>query len=137
MFLGLRSLIFQVPDLAAASQWYQTILGFKPYFDQPFYVGFNVGGFELGLRPQDEEQERLEKIRSGHTEGVCYWGVSNIRASYDRLVKLGAEPFGEIQNVGGEIELAEFDDPWGNAFGIIYNPDFKYSESLPTAFSPN
>ena len=26
-------------------------LGFPPYFDQPFYVGFNVGGYELGLSP--------------------------------------------------------------------------------------
>ena len=27
------------------------VLGVAPYFDQPFYVGFNVGGFELGLLP--------------------------------------------------------------------------------------
>jgi hypothetical protein len=25
------------------------VLGQEPYFDQPFYVGFNVGGYELGL----------------------------------------------------------------------------------------
>ncbi|MDP3909203.1 MAG: hypothetical protein Q8Q14_02335 [Gemmatimonadales bacterium] len=23
----------------------------QPYFDEPFYVGFNVGGYELGLNP--------------------------------------------------------------------------------------
>ena len=130
MFLGLRSLIFHVPDLAAASQWYQTILGYKPYFDQPFYVGFNIGGFELGLQPA-EENERIEKVCSGHTEGVCYWGVQDIQASFERLLSLGAEPHGEIQNVGGEIEMAAFDDPWGNAFGIIYNPEFKYQEPNP------
>ncbi len=126
MFLGLRSLIFQVPDLAAASQWYQTVLGFQPYFDQPFYIGFNIGGFELGLQPQDEDQGRLERIKSGHTGSVCYWAVEDIQASFDRLLSLGAEPHGEIQNVGGEIELVGFDDPWGNTFGIIYNPEFRY-----------
>ena len=45
MILGLRTAIYPAPDLAAAAQWYARLLGQAPYFDQPFYVGFNVGGF--------------------------------------------------------------------------------------------
>ncbi len=52
MLLGLRTAIYPVTDLAAAKQWYGQVLGAQPYFDQPFYVGFSVGGFELGLLPQ-------------------------------------------------------------------------------------
>ena len=50
-FLGLRTCIYRVPDLAAATEWYAKVLGFQPYFNEPFYVGFNVGGYELGLQP--------------------------------------------------------------------------------------
>ena len=51
MLLGLRTVIYPAPDLAAAKSWYSKFLGQAPYFDQPFYVGFSVGGFELGLLP--------------------------------------------------------------------------------------
>ena len=50
MLLGLRTVIYRTPDIAAGKLWYTKFLGFGPYFDQPFYVGFNVGGYELGLR---------------------------------------------------------------------------------------
>jgi hypothetical protein len=30
-------------------KWWSQLLGFDPYFDQPFYVGFDVGGYELAL----------------------------------------------------------------------------------------
>ncbi len=36
-----------------AKQWYAELLGFPPYFDEPFYIGFNVKGFELGLQPKE------------------------------------------------------------------------------------
>ncbi len=51
MFLGLRTAIYHVDDIERARDWYSSILGFKPYFDEPFYVGFNVAGYELGLQP--------------------------------------------------------------------------------------
>ena len=46
MIQGLRTVIYQVDDLQAAKDWYSLVLDIKPYFDEPFYVGFNVGGFE-------------------------------------------------------------------------------------------
>ena len=51
MFLGLRTVIDPAPDLAAAREFFVGVLGTAPYFDQPFYVGFDVGGYELGLDP--------------------------------------------------------------------------------------
>ena len=54
MLFGLRSAIYPVKDLAAAKSWYSELLGQAPYFDQPFYVGFSVGGFELGLVPDGQ-----------------------------------------------------------------------------------
>ena len=54
MILGLRTAIYPVADLDAAKRWYSQVLGQTPYFDQPFYVGFEVGGFELGLLPDGQ-----------------------------------------------------------------------------------
>ena len=51
MFQGLRTLVYHVSDLEGAKAWYTTLLGTPPYFDEPYYVGFNVAGYELGLQP--------------------------------------------------------------------------------------
>ena len=51
MFHGLRSVIYPAPDLPASRAWFASLLGTEPYFDEPFYVGFSVGGYELGLDP--------------------------------------------------------------------------------------
>ena len=47
MFEGLRTVIYFVSDIHKAKAWYTELLGKEPYFDEPFYIGFNVGGYEL------------------------------------------------------------------------------------------
>src|SRR6476661_3928333 len=42
MIKGLRTVIYHVPDLAKAKEWYSRVREQEPYFDQPFYVGFSV-----------------------------------------------------------------------------------------------
>ena len=59
MFHGLRTAIYHVGDLDRAKEWYGVVLGIQPYFDEPFYVGFNVGGFELGLQPDESGATRV------------------------------------------------------------------------------
>ena len=120
--LGLRTTAYKVNDLENAKKWYTFAFETKPYFDKPFYVGFNIGGYELGLQPEDTpDAEKGENV-------LTYWGVSDIIAVFSRLVGLGAQPHEEPQNVGGEIMVASVKDPWGNIVGIIYNPDFKLEE---------
>ena len=51
--LGLRTVCYMVPDLEEGKSWYTEAFGVKPYFDEPFYVGFNIGGYELGLLPTE------------------------------------------------------------------------------------
>lgn len=125
MILGLRTAIYHVDDLQKAKEWYTKVLGKEPYFDEPFYVGFNVGGYELGLNP---DMSKVTKITGG---GGCYayWGVRDARAEYQRLLELGAEAHEEVQDVGGGILVATVLDEWGNVFGIIENPHFKIENS--------
>jgi predicted enzyme related to lactoylglutathione lyase len=118
MLLGLRTVIYQVNDLNLAKRWYADVLGIEPYFDEPFYVGFNVGGFELGLQSDVPANVAVENV-------VAYWGVADIDAEYDRLLKLGATSKSGVQDVGGDIKVATVHDPFGNAFGLIFNPHFN------------
>ena len=116
--LGLRTAIYPVEDLDGAKGWYTEMLGFGPYFDEPFYVGFDVGGFELGLLPE------AAGSRSGHGVTV-YWGVEDVDAAYARLLGLGAVGHEAAQDVGGGIRVATVLDPFGNVFGVIENPHFS------------
>ena len=51
MFNKLRTVIYHVDDIEKAKQWYINITGVQPSFNQPFYVGFDINGCELGLDP--------------------------------------------------------------------------------------
>jgi len=120
-FLGLRTAIYHAPDLAKAKAWYSKILGIEPYFDQPFYVGFNIGGYELGLDPDPS-------AAAGPGGVAVYWGVADANAALKHLLSLGATQRTNVQEVGEGIRVATILDPFGNVFGIIENPQFK----LPT-----
>ena len=48
----IQSLVIPVSDLAAAKAIYNVLLG-EPHTDQPYYVGYNVNGFEVALAPGD------------------------------------------------------------------------------------
>jgi catechol 2,3-dioxygenase-like lactoylglutathione lyase family enzyme len=121
MFLGLRTAIYYTPDLEKATAWYTEVLGIGPYFAEPFYVGFNVGGFELGLQP--DKVAGLEGLGGN----VAYWGVESAEEAFNRLIALGATALSAAQEVGGGIKVAIVRDPFGNALGIIENPHFKLS----------
>ena len=122
MFQGLRTVIYHVDDLDKAKAWYAEVLGVTPYFDEPFYVGFNVGGFELGLDPD------LKGVTKG-SNVVAYWGVKDIDVAYKRVLELGAQKQTEVQEVGGGIRVGTVTDPFGNVVGIIENPNFKIDGS--------
>lgn len=115
MLLGLRTALYAGPDLAAARAWYAQATGVAPYFDQPFYVGFSVGGFELGLVPD-------AKPSPGGPQ--AYWGVADARAAVDRLLALGATALEPVTDVGEGIKVAAVRDPFGNPLGLIENPHF-------------
>lgn len=118
MSQGLRTVVYAVSDLDRSKEFYTTLFEQKPYFDEPFYVGFNIGGYELGLVP--------ESTRPGGAGGVvAYWAVEDIQAAYHRAVELGATALETPNNVGGEIWVATVADPDGNPIGYIVNPDFR------------
>jgi predicted enzyme related to lactoylglutathione lyase len=121
MFQGLRTVIYAAKDLEKAREWYSRALSKEPYFAEPFYVGFNVGGYELGLDPD------TEGVRPGDN-AVAYWGVADAHDAHARLLGLGARDHKAVRDVGGGILVGSVVDPFGNVLGVIQNPHFKLEE---------
>lgn len=116
--LGLRTTLYSVGDIEKAKEWYAMVFRVRPYFEETFYVGFNIGGYELGLVPDKKSTIKGDNV-------VAYWGVDNINKAYEIFLKAGATEVEKPTNVGGEIMIATVKDLWGNCIGIVYNPEFK------------
>jgi predicted enzyme related to lactoylglutathione lyase len=112
---GLRTVIHPVDDLDAAKAWWTAFLGFGPYFDEPFYVGFEAAGYELGLLPGSDPADGA----------LTYWGVEDAQAAVDAAVALGAEIHGPATEVGDGITTATVRTPQGSIVGFIVNPHFQ------------
>jgi predicted enzyme related to lactoylglutathione lyase len=112
MFKKLRTVIYHVDDLEKAKTWYENITGIKPYFDEPFYVGFDINGCELGLDPD------INNVEPGN-QSVAYWAVDNIEIAVEKLTFNNASVISAITDVGGGIKVAVLKDPFGNAIGVI------------------
>ena len=116
---GLGTVIYHVPDLDRAKAWYAKAFRQQPYFDQPFYVGFEIGGYELGLNPD------MSEGRAGAGGGVAYWRVSEINAAVEHFTTAGATVISPAKDVGEGIKVATVADPFGNLIGLLENPHFR------------
>lgn len=93
-------------------KWYIEATGIHPYFDQPFYAGFNINDCELGLDPD------MSNAVPGN-QSVAYWEVANLADVINKLADRGAVVVQPKTNVGGEIHVAVVRDPFGNYVGLI------------------
>ncbi len=119
-FLGLRTLIFPTENIEASKKWWTDFLGFPPYFDEPFYVGYNVGGYEIGLNPGAE-------MALG---AVTYIGVDSIADGVAKAKAGGATVVSDIEDVGDGIQIVHMLSPTGDRFGLIVNPTFKAESGI-------
>jgi len=113
--LGLRTVIYPAPVLAAATAWWTNFLGTAPYFEEPFYVGFDVGGYELGLLPDADPAE------GSHT----YWGVADVPGAVTAAVEQGCDVHTAPTEVGDGIVTALVRLPDRTLVGFIDNPSFS------------
>jgi len=118
MIAGLATVIYRVTDLDRAKAWYSSAFQQTPYFDQPFYVGFSIGGYELGLDPDPSGG------KTGPGGSVAYWRVASLDAAVAHFVASGAAVVAAAQEVGEGIKVATVSDPFGNLIGLIENPHF-------------
>ena len=112
---GLRTVIYPAPDLDVTKAWWTGLLGVNPYFDEPFYVGYEVAGYELGLLPTANPADGA----------LTYWGVSDVAAAVAIALEQGATEHAPVAEVGGGIVTATVRTPAGAILGLIYNPHFQ------------
>ncbi|HTJ13295.1 MAG TPA: VOC family protein [Dinghuibacter sp.] len=105
---GIKIILYPVKDVVEAKATFQQFLGVEPYADQPYYVGFKVGGQDVGLVPGNPEK--------GMTP---FYDVADIKASLQVLVDAGAEVIQDVKNVGGERLIASVRDKSGNLIGLV------------------
>jgi predicted enzyme related to lactoylglutathione lyase len=110
---AIRSVIYQVTDLARAKAYYGALLGRTPYFDQPFYAGYDIDGQELGLHPD------TSRIQPGPGGAIAYWRVDDLYAAWEHALSNGGEPVEPPHNVGEGTDTAIVADPFGNYVGLI------------------
>jgi predicted enzyme related to lactoylglutathione lyase len=111
MTSGIRIVIYPVKDLAKAKTLYGKLVGVEPYMDEAYYVGFNVGGQDVGLDPRGHSQ--------GMTGPVGYWQVDDIKRSVKALLDAGAEVQQDVKDLGGGKLIATVKDADGNVIGLI------------------
>lgn len=112
---GLKTVIYPSPDLDAAKAWWTAYLGNGPYFDEPFYVGYNVAGYELGLLPTADPADGA----------LTYWGVADVAAAVEAALAAGATEHAPVADVGEGIVTATVRTPSGAILGLIHNPHFR------------
>jgi catechol 2,3-dioxygenase-like lactoylglutathione lyase family enzyme len=112
---GLRTVIHPVEDLDGAKAWFTELVGFPPYFDEPFFVGFNVAGYELGLLPDNPTSDGA----------LTYWGVDDVPAAMDAAIAQGATEHTPATEVGDGIVTGTVRSPQGCIVGFIRNPHFQ------------
>lgn len=111
---GFRTVLFPTADPASAKAVFTELLGAAPIVDEPYYVGWNVAGQDVGLVPGGHG--------NGMTGAVVYWEVDDIKASVERLQKTGAAIQQDVTGVGGGKLVATMLDVDGNAFGLSQSP---------------
>jgi catechol 2,3-dioxygenase-like lactoylglutathione lyase family enzyme len=114
---GLRTVIYPAPDLDAAKAWWSELLGTPPYFEEPFYVGYDVAGYELGLLPHGDPADGA----------LTYWGVDDVAEAMRTSLAAGAVEHTALSEVGGGIITATVRTPQGAILGLIFNPNFGQS----------
>lgn len=116
MLTSLRAIVYRVPDLDRARQWYQNVVGKPPVLDSPIVVIFAVGDVMLNLTPADGTEPACGP------QAIAYWGVEDIEAAHRELIGAGAAARGEIITTAVKSRAATLVDPFGNTFGITSKP---------------
>ncbi|MGX6606607.1 VOC family protein [Micromonosporaceae bacterium Da 78-11] len=128
MLRGLTTVTYFADDVPAATAWYTEVLGMQPYFARPAegppaYVEFRLGDHqhELGILDARFAPHQRPEQPAGV---VAYWAVDDVKASYQRLLDLGAASHEEPTDRGPGFTTASVTDPFGNILGVMFNQHY-------------
>lgn len=126
---GLATVNFYASDHDGAKKWYSEFLGIEPYFNVPGYFEFRIGDYqqELGIIDSNYAIEGYSSKPSG---ALINWHVDDLKATFDRLISMGATEYQPITDRTEGFVTASVVDPFGNILGIMSNPHYLQILSL-------
>jgi len=102
----IRSLVIPVSDLESAKAVYNVLLG-APHTDEPYYVGYNIDGFEVALNP------------AGEGGGpVAFADVEDLDSARETVLAAGATEREAPRQVAPGARICVLADPDGNPIGL-------------------
>ena len=111
---GVNTILYPVRDPAKAKALFSALLGTEPMYDQPYYIGFRIGGQDIGLVPNGHSQ--------GMTGTTGYYEVADIAAAVAQLGSMGAVVVQEPMDIGEGGLVALVQDYDGNMIGLKQTP---------------
>ncbi len=124
MLRGLANLNLVADDMEAVIHWYTRVLDAPPYFTRPETGPVLYAEWRFG-----DDEDELALMSSAYRPALPSPGgalvsvhVDDIRAAFDRLVELGAQPFDPVTPRGEGWFSASVSDPFGNLLGLIQSP---------------
>ncbi|GAA1708367.1 VOC family protein [Isoptericola hypogeus] len=128
MLRGLTTITYLADDVVAARDWYAEVLGAEAYFDRDAdgalaYTEFRLGDYqhELGIM----DRRFAPPLPGGAACAIAYWAVDDARASYERLLALGAIEHLPPTERGPGYVTASVVDPFGNVLGVMENAHYR------------
>jgi predicted enzyme related to lactoylglutathione lyase len=128
MLQGLTTISYWATNVTAAKEWYTEFLGIEPYFNVPNddgslgYTEFRVGDYQHELGIIDS---RFAPFDASTPAGViAFWHVSDVDATLEKLLGLGAKMLEAPKDRGQGFITASVIDPFGNILGVMYNPHY-------------
>ena len=125
---SIHNIMYTVSDLDAAKAIHAALLDAEPHTDESYYVGFNVGGVEIALRPMEGQgTQEGQGPQSGENEApsetrpgpVAHVAVPDLDAALAAVQQAGAKVADEPKDVGGGARVATVTDPDGYLLGLI------------------
>ncbi|MGV8083590.1 MAG: VOC family protein [Coriobacteriia bacterium] len=108
---SVKTVIYPVSDLASAKALFSSLLGAQPTYDDPYYVGFQLGDQQIGLDPNGKQR--------GMTGATPFWEVDDIESMVAELAEAGATTVEAVHDIGGGGRVAILADADGNMIGLI------------------
>lgn len=102
----IRSLVIPVSDLDATKAVYTALLG-SPHTDEPYYVGYNINGFEVALNPA-----------GGSGGPVAFVDVEDLDETRATLLAAGATERDAPRQVAPDARVCVLADAEGNPIGL-------------------